>query len=386
MTETTEEHWTTSTLRRLLAERQVELLTPTAHRDRWLGRLVDQPHALGLALLSEVPSAGQIGGALDTAAGLLLELPGLEADAWAGWDDPRLTWIFTFLAMAELPEAPPRSMLAESWRELRARVPYTLTRPTPGDAPHPVNDFVRDAAAYLDALGATAGVVAEREEPGEAAPGEPPPVPPKVVATRFLAEVHQHIVVAKARILPLALELAAAAFSGQRSMTLLQAARGETRAQGEGRGLRVRSKQRYHLAAWLLREIGLTQREIWLFWAHVDSSGLATPIPPTDPSTPSEDDKDADATWWMGAKDEVKASVRYWRTGAGARGQTPLAEIGKIEFEVRDLLKPVMAWAGATVDPSGSVGAESPSKAEPGGRTVVLRSRSSPLPRTSEPP
>ncbi len=347
MTEKTEDNWTTARLRELLASKQVELLTPVEHRDRWLERLVSEPFALHLALQAEEPGPAHIGVALDTAAGLLLELPRLEADAWSGWDDPRLTRIFTFLAMAELPEAPPRAMLAECWRELRAKVPFELKRPAPGDPPRPVNDFVREMIAYLDALGAAAGVVAERDEPGQPATGEPPAAPPSVVADRFLFEVHQHIAFVRGRVLPLAMGLAAAAFAGQRAMTLLQNARGETKAQGEGKGLRERSKHRYHLAVWLLLKAGLTRREVWLFLAHVDASGLATRTPATDPSAPSDGDTDKNAEWSAGLKDEIKASARYWRTGAGSRGQPPLAEIGKIEFEVRDLLRPV---GGSTAD------------------------------------
>lgn len=372
MTENTDDKWTTATLRAHLASKQVELLTPAEHRDRWLARLVAQPFALRLALQSKEPGPADISVVLDTAAGLLLELPRLEADAWAGWDDPRLTPIFTFLAMAELPEAPPRSMLAECWRELRTQVPFELTRPASGEPPRPVNDFVREVVAYLAALGAAAGVVAERDEAGKPASGEPPAVPPSVVADRFLVEVHQHITFVRGRVLPLAMELAAAAFAGQRMMTLLQNARGETKAQGEGKGLRERSKHRYHLSVWLLREVGLTHREVWLFLAHVDSTGLATLVPETDPSAPSDGDKDAYAAWSVRLKDEVKASARYWRTGAGSRRQAPLAEIGKIEFEIRDLLRPVVAQAaeaavGEEETPLERESTEPPSEEEPGG-------------------
>lgn len=368
----------------MLAARQVELLTPAAHRDRWLGRLMSHPFALRMALHAGKPSPAHIGVALDAAAGLLLELPRLEADAWTGWDDPRLKRVFRFLAMAELPEAPPRSMLAECWRELRARVPFELAPPAAGDPPQPVNDFVREVVAYLNALGATSSVVAERDEPGKAAPGDLPPVPPDLVAGRFLVEVRQHIAFVKARILPLATELAAAAFAGQRAMTQLQNARGEDAAQGEGRGLRERSKHRYHLAAWLLREVGLTQREVWLFWAHVDPAGLAAAVPTVEPRTASRSGADAYAAWLGAMKGEVKASERYWRTGAGSRGQAPLAEIGKIEFEIRDLLRPVSA--ATTAAPSWAAAARSRSEEEPGGgRTTVLRTESSPLPPASRP-
>jgi hypothetical protein len=320
------EDWAVERLRGLLAERSAELLSPPQHRDRWLQAVMDSTYAFRLGRPPREPTVEFVAAALDLAAGILLELPRLELDAWRGWTDPRLKSVFDALKLAELPEAPPRAALAECWRDLRERAPFPVVQPKPGDAPQPVQDFIDEIDAWLGRLVPEAVKVAAapaRVEPG----GVLAPMPRAMLGARLQVEVAAHIKMVRDCVFRLAHHLYAASFAGQRCAGLLQGARGEQDRLDEGRPLRARAKLRYHLAAWVLREASLTAEEIGLFLWLVDPSGLQ--------NRPEQREGTGITT---GLEKEVGNSLAYWTTGAGAKGLEPPAHILRIEGEVRRFL------------------------------------------------
>ena len=327
--------WAVERLRGLLAKRGVELLSPREHRDRWLQAILDFTHGFRIGRPPREPTPEFRGAALDLAAGLLLEMPRLESDAWRGWADPRLKPVFDVLKLADLPEAPPRAGLAECWRDLRELEPFPVVQPKPGDAPQHVGDFLAESSAWLGRLLQAAAEVVT----GPAAPvreGGSVPMPPELLRARLLEEVEAHIERVGPRVLPLAHHLFSTSFVGQRWGAMLHRARGEQERLDQGRPLRVRSKLRYHLAVWVLGETDLTVDEAGLFLWLIDPTGLKNRPQP----------RGASGTQ-TGLEKEVSTSRAYWTRGAGLRGLEPMAHIGQIEFELRDLLLPCVQ----TVEP-----------------------------------
>ena len=322
--------WPTELLRESLAERGVELVTPREHRDRWLETILAGAMRFRIGLGRDVQSADFVESGLDVAAGVLIELPRLEADGWSGWNDPRMASVLTLLRMAELSESPPWAGLADCWRELRDSVPFELATPRPGDFARPVESFVEEVVDYLHRVTEEVEAVLGCGVDPAVATSAPPHLPRRLLGDRLRAEVARHGARVHGRVLPLARDLYWAAFPAQRSATLMSRGRGDHDRLEEGRPLRVRSKQRYHLAAWVLQQAGLTRVECGLFLHHVDPSGLQSALPQTE-----------DETWKARLEGEVDNSLAYWKTGPGARGAEPVVQVGQIEFELKDLLRPV---------------------------------------------
>ncbi len=89
------------------------LLSMQAHHQRWLEEIVEAGMSRGI-LLAKGAALGRrerLDAALDIAAGVLIQLPLLEQDAWTGWSDPRLARVVAVLRLAELPVRAPRSAL-----------------------------------------------------------------------------------------------------------------------------------------------------------------------------------------------------------------------------------------------------------------------------------
>ena len=322
--------WATELLRASLTERGVELVTPGEYRDRWLETILTGVTRFRIGIGRDARTSGFVESALDVAAGVLIELPRLEVDAWGGWNDPRLASVLTVLRMAELSESPPRAGLADCWQELRDRVPFELAGPRPGAAARPLEAFIEVVVDYLQRVTAEIEVVRGRSVPPSSATSLSPPLPRGLLRDRLQAEVANHAARVHGRVLPLARDLYWAAFPAQRSAAMMNQSRGDHDRPEAGRPLRVRSKHRYHLAAWVLQQAGLTRMESGLFLHHVDPSGLQVALPPGD-----------DETWRARLEKEVDNSLAYWRTGPGSRGAEPLAQVGQIEFELKDFLRPV---------------------------------------------
>ena len=326
------EPWPTRLLREALAERSVELVTPREHRDRWLEAILAGATPFRIGLGRDVKTSDFVGSGLDVAAGVLIELPRLEGEGWSGWDDPRLARVLKLLRTAELSESPPRAGLADCWRELREGVPFELATPRPGESVRPVESFIGEVVVYLRRIRLEVEAVLSRTATPDAATSPSCPLPRSLLGERLRAEVARHEDRVLRRVLPLARDVYWTAFPAQRSATLMSRGRGEHDRLEEGRPLRVRSKQRYHLAAWVLKQAGLTRVESGLFMHHVDPSGLQSALPGAD-----------DGAWRARLERGVDNSLDYWKTGAGARGAEPVVQIGQIEFELRDLLRPARA-------------------------------------------
>jgi hypothetical protein len=311
----------------------VTLLSPSEHRDRWLEGILGQPFRFRLAMAAPEAGPEHIAAALDAAAGVLLELPRLEGDAFDGWKDRRLQPVFQVLKMAELPTEPPRAMLDECWAELRHRVPFKLEQPRPGDAPHTFTELSRQVRGYLLELRARATGVVERQS-APSRQTDPWPVRPELLAKRLEREIEHHDRLVRQYVVPLAGELWTNLFVNQRASIGLQNARAEERARDQGRPLRRRSRQRFHLAAWVLQQVTLTHREIGLFLHHVAPEDLCVGPPVDGPLK--------DGTLWTDKLEKaVENSLAYWVRGVGSKGRGPLVEVGRIEFEADDLLRPV---------------------------------------------
>ena len=324
------ETWPTELLRASLAEQGVELVTPREHRDRWLEAILEGVTRFRIGLGRDVQTPDFVESGLDVAAGVLIELPRLEADGWSGWNDPRLASVLTVLRMAELSERPPRAGLADCWQELRERVPFELAKPRPGDTVRPVESFIEEVVVYLDRVKLEVEAVLGRTCTPAVVTSPSRPLPRSLLGDRFHAEVARHEARVHGRVLPLVRDLYWAAFPGQRNATMMNRGRGDDDRLDEGRPLRVRSKQRYHLAAWVLQQAGLTRVESGLFLHHVDPSGLQSALPQAE-----------DGAWRARLEREVDNSLAYWKTGLGARGAEPVVQVGQIEFELKDLLRPV---------------------------------------------
>ncbi len=336
MTENTEEHWTTSTLRESLDALGVKLLTPEAHRHRWLEGVIRRPFRLALAMNAGEVTAEHIDAALDAAAGVLMELPRLEQDAWDGWKDRRLDRVFSVLAMAELPAEAPRSMLGACWAELRRRCPFEVARPEPGEPPCSFQTFSAAVQAYLVRVRAEVVAIASEDEPSWGGAVGTPEVSPKMLAGRLAREVGNHESTVRQGVLPLAHRLWAAAFAAQRAGVGLQRARGEDSTAEEGRTLRRRKKYPFHLAAWALRHVGLSRLDVGLFLHHVDPAGLSVGEPRQEPL------KDG-SLWTQKLEKRVDNSLAFWGTEAGRRGLPPVVGLNQLEREMKDLLNPVKA-------------------------------------------
>lgn len=330
-----EERWSRRRLRDDLAARGVVLRSPAEHRDRWLEGLMTESvsaFVLGSKRQGEV-SADFLQSALDAAAGVLLELPRMEEEAWRGWDDPRFCRVLAVLRMAELPKEPPRVALRPAWAQLRAAVPFELSAPRAGDPAHslgPLREVVRGYVADLELEVERVPEVDpdEFERPADAEGA--PAIPAHLLHRRLSNAVGRHTSRVQQWVVPLADDLYWECFAAQRSGASLARRRGDAERHAEGRRLRRRKKLRYHLAAWILKEAGLSRVDIGLFWHHVDPSGLqAAP-----PAVPAEG-------WKEQLEKEVDNSLAYWTSGHGARGNRPSVHLGHIEWELRDLLRPL---------------------------------------------
>ena len=329
---TVDEAWATARLRATLAVRGAELLTPAEHRNAWLSSILDQRRMVFRAALmsGSVLPEDSLQDALDTTAGVLLELPRLEQDAWWGWKDPRVRQVLGILEMAELPKDPPRVALAADWDSLRADVPFDLPAPRAGERPHTFEPFSAAIGAYLGRLEAKVeGIEFEPVTVRDASTADLA-IPRHMLAGRLRRAVAHHVARVRRHVLPLARDHWSEAFAAQRSGSSLQRRRGDDERLEQGRALRRRSKLRYHLAAWILKQAGLARLDIGLFLHHIDASGLQTPLPDVD-----------EGEWTAGLGKEIDNALAYWTTGAGTSGAPPSVQLGHIEDELRDLLRPV---------------------------------------------
>jgi len=328
------EAWTTARLRGALAARGAGLDPSTEHRDRWLVRIAARaPSPFRLGLGRDVAPDGFLDAALDTAAGVLMELPGLEEDAWRGWADPRFAKVLTVLRMAELPKDPPRLALRVAWDELRQAVPFKLVAPRAGDGAHSLRPLRTAVETYLDALVLELDLiplVVVEEEPQPAIAEAVPPIPRALLDARLRDAVAQHANRARRWVIPLADDLFGEAFAAQRSAASLNRRRGDQTRLAKGRALRTRSKLRYHLAAWILKQAALPRVDIGLFLHHVDAGGLQAALPETD-----------DDTWKARLEKEIDNALAYWTSGPGLSGDPPSIHVAHIEEELHDLLRPV---------------------------------------------
>ena len=327
-----EEAWTTIRLRDALVERGAQLRTPAEHRDEWLSAIVERRRAVFLVALrsgSTLPSE-HVQEALDTAAGVLMELPRLEEDAWRGWKDPGLRRMLLVLRMAELPEEPPRAALDSVWRQLRAAVPLELPTPRVGEPPDTFELFSAAIVPYLVRLEAEVGRT-ECEEVTEREPSRAETsIPRHLLAERLRRSVDHHVARVRRYVMPLAADQWAESFAAQRSGTALNRLRGDHERLEEGRALRMRSKHRYHLAAWILKQTGLSRADIGLFLHCIDPVGLLTALPETN-----------DAAGRAALEKEIDNALAFWTYDSRGIGDPPFVQLGQIEWELHDLLRPV---------------------------------------------
>jgi hypothetical protein len=326
--------WYTLRLRELLPE-GVSPDRPGEHRDRWLseiaaGRRMMFRGSLERGLSREVLF---VAGALDTAAGILMMLPLLEADAWDGWGDLRFTTVFEMLQMSELPSAPPHVALRIHWSRLRAAVSFDLRRPKAGDPAHSLKPLVDKVRGYLADLEREVQVVSDRETGVQALMEELHdgglPIPMRFFSGRLVDAVGRHTDRVRRHYLPLAEGLHWDCVAAQRSGASLARRRGEHDRLAAGRGIRERGKFRYHLATWVLRQSGLSRMAIWLFLHHIDPDGLQT-------STGAAETEQ----WSAEAVKEVDNHIAYWTGPAGSKGNPPAVHLGHIETELREWLRP----------------------------------------------
>ena len=325
--------WATARLKATLVERGGVLRAPEEHRDAWLLALLDGTRPLFTVALQQgrTLTVEQLQEALNTAAGVLIELPRSEQDAWCGWDDPRVERVLGILRMAELPEHPPRVALRSAWERLRAEVPFELPAPRPGDPPTTFQPFADAVRTYLGGLEARiTSADQEGEVASERAAGLDRPIPRRLLAMRLSRCVHEHVALVLRHVLPLAAGHWREAFAAKLSATSLHSQRGDAGRLGEGRALRLRSKLPRHLAAWVLKQAGLPRGAIGLFIHHVDPAGLQTALPEAD-----------DGEWKSRLEKEIDNSVASWTTASGARGDPPIAHLRRLERELRELMRPV---------------------------------------------
>jgi hypothetical protein len=319
---------------RVGATEPVQLLPPAFHRDAWLGELLlRSPSMFGHRLALRRPAGDLLAPALNAASGVIIELPRLDEDAWAGDADPRLRPVWRMMEAIELPEAPPRAALHEVWTELRARVPFSIGPRTTFAPP-----VFKELKAYLDALeravdyqslpieriGVEEVDVEPLPRPGT---GEPVPLEPEMLAAALMHAVDRHL--ERSRVL-LRDHIEARwweFFPLHRDTSARAANRDEKDRLAEGWGLRKKSHLRYHLAAWILKQADLPYLDIGLFRAYVDPSGLQ--------NRPPAAEREA---WREGIEKAVENSLASW-SGA-ERG--PVAHLGEVEFAMHDLLR----WRG----------------------------------------
>jgi hypothetical protein len=321
--------WTAVRLRATLEARGAVLRTPVEHRDRWLRSILRPgPTAFAMGLDQADPPEGFLDSALDTAAGVLIELPRLEADAWGGWADPRFAEVVRILRRAELPEAAPRRALQPLWSSLREAVPFELVVPEAGEQPQPLSALTVGIQDYLSRL--------EDQGQGEllqAAPGVDehhiPPMPAELLQPRLTPAVARHVARVRSYLLPLAADRYWELFPAQRGAASLNRRRGDELRLDEGRALWSRPKHRYHLAAWVLKQAAVPTADIGLFLRHIDPGGLQSTVPLLEAKA-----------WQRDLQREVDRSLAYWRNGAGARGDPPSVQLGHVEAELFDLLRP----------------------------------------------
>ena len=327
-----EEAWTTCRLKATLGARGALLRTPAEHRDEWLSSVVEQRRMVFRGALnsgSALPE-GCLQEALDTAAGVVLELPRLEEDAWRGWEDPRVRRVLGILRMAELPEEPPRVALGAAWEKLRADVPFELPSPRVGEPPDSWGLFSAAIVPYLARLEAEVDGIEFEAVIVQNAPEADLAIPRHMLAERLRRAVAHHTARVRRFVLPLARDQWSEAFAAQRCATSLHRRRGDGGRLEEGRALRARSKLRYYLAAWILKQAGLPRVDIGLFLSHIDPSGLQTALPDV-----------GDGEWKAGLSKEVDNALAFWTDESRSNGDPPSVQLGHIEFELRDLLCPV---------------------------------------------
>lgn len=328
------EVWPSARLRVALAARGARVRTPVEHRDRWLARIAARvPSTFQLGLGRDELPDGFLDAALDAAAGVLMELPRLEEDAWRGWVDPRFAKVLGVLRMAELPKDPPRLALRVAWDELRQAVPFELVAPRPGQEAHSLRPLRTAIETYLDALDLEVDLippVVVEEEPQPAIAEAVPPMPRALLEARLRDAVTRHVNRVRQWMIPLADDLYWEAFASQRSAASLNRRRGDQARLHEGRALRARSKLRYHLAAWTLKQARLARVDIGLFLHHVDASGLQAALPAT-----------VDDAWRARLEKEVDNALAYWTSDSRSSGDPPSVHLAHIEEELHDLLRPV---------------------------------------------
>ncbi len=298
-------------------EQGVELLSLEAHHERWMSGLKARqgsPFAMA-QLRGTAPDRELLPLALDAAAGVLVELPRIEADAWRGWGDARLERVWALLQLAELPEEAPRVALAACWARLRAQQPFVLELPSPGAEPQSLDPLLWQIGAYLDGLQELVGRAGAAEDLLGAG----------LLAERLELELRFHRDVFERRTRPLAQVLYGACLPSQRAALGVARGREDRPVLEEGRPLRHVEKLRVHLAAWVLAQAGLPRATLGLVLRHFGAE-LATALP----------DEEEDGPWRRRLAKEVDYSLAYWKQPAREARE----QLAVLESEVFDLLCP----------------------------------------------
>ena len=308
------------------------LLSMQAHHQRWLEEIVEAGMSRGI-LLAKGAALGRrerLDAALDIAAGVLIQLPLLEQDAWTGWSDPRLARVVAVLRLAELPVRAPRSALAPLWRRLRRVVPFELKLPRSDSRYREITFLLEQTNGYFQELRRT---LAQWECSD--------PSPAGALGDRLIREVELHEARFVSHVAPLAESIYVNNFPFKRAAAGIAATRPDPQLPEAGQALRTRSRLRFHLAVWILSLGGLSKAASGLVLCHWQPDGWRFEMP----------DSDLDKQWKQEISKQVSNSLNYWSDPARGGESEPFRQLEVVEFEVRDLLRPVATGPLIAVPP-----------------------------------